>query len=143
MRALIDREAKTMSSTKIPRSIPPSMRIWTHTSEKQEHNVVWYIRTGRMMESHGVTVRWPPMLKRDRTMNDPRVERDPDVMSGVPVIAGTRVPVHVIIACLADGMTVDEIVEDMPGITRDQVEAALDWVIEQLSQPLSHAYGDD
>jgi uncharacterized protein (DUF433 family) len=46
--------------------------------------------------------------------------------SGEPVIRGTTVPVHVV-AGLAKGETVDEIMEDYPSLTRAQVETAIEY----------------
>jgi uncharacterized protein (DUF433 family) len=46
--------------------------------------------------------------------------------SGAPVIRGTTVPVHVV-AGLAKGETVDEILEDYPSLTRAQVETAIEY----------------
>jgi uncharacterized protein (DUF433 family) len=46
--------------------------------------------------------------------------------SGEPVIRGTTVPVHVV-AGLAKGETVDEILEDYPSLTRAQVETAIEY----------------
>jgi uncharacterized protein (DUF433 family) len=52
------------------------------------------------------------------------VVSDPDVAHGQAVLRGTRVPVSVILDCLADGMTVDEILAEYPSVTRDGVRAA-------------------
>ncbi|MBU0492101.1 MAG: DUF433 domain-containing protein [Chloroflexi bacterium] len=50
-----------------------------------------------------------------------------------PVIAGTRVPVHFAISCLTyeeGGITA--FLENYPWIRREQVEAAINWVVENL-----------
>ena len=52
------------------------------------------------------------------------ISTDPDVMHGQAVIAGTRVPVSVVLDCLAAGMTVDEIVAEYPTVTQAGVHAA-------------------
>lgn len=49
---------------------------------------------------------------------------DPDVMKGTPVYRGTRIPVHTIAAMLAQGATVQEIVEGYPALTHEAVELA-------------------
>jgi uncharacterized protein (DUF433 family) len=46
--------------------------------------------------------------------------------SGDPVIRGTTVPVHVV-AGLAKGETVDEIMQDYPSLTRAQIETAIEY----------------
>ena len=52
------------------------------------------------------------------------ISTDPEVMHGQAVIAGTRVPVSVVLDCLAAGMTVDEIVAEYPTVTPAGVHAA-------------------
>jgi uncharacterized protein (DUF433 family) len=52
------------------------------------------------------------------------ISTDPRVMHGQAVIAGTRVPVSVILDCLAAGMTVEEIIAEYPTVTVAGVRAA-------------------
>lgn len=52
------------------------------------------------------------------------ISTDPAVMHGQAVIAGTRVPVSVLLDCLAAGMTVTEIVAEYPSVTPAGVHAA-------------------
>lgn len=51
----------------------------------------------------------------------------PDVLRGKPRIAGTRVPVSLILGYLAAGSPVDKIVEEFPDLTREHVAACLDY----------------
>ena len=52
------------------------------------------------------------------------IATDPRVMHGQAVIAGTRVPVSVILDCLARGMAPDEITAEYPTVTLAGVRAA-------------------
>jgi uncharacterized protein (DUF433 family) len=52
------------------------------------------------------------------------ISANPQVMHGQAVIAGTRVPVSVILDCLAAGMTVEEIIAEYPTVTAEGVRAA-------------------
>lgn len=52
------------------------------------------------------------------------ISTDPRVMHGQAVIAGTRVPVSVILDCLAAGMTAEEITAEYPTVTAAGVRAA-------------------
>jgi uncharacterized protein (DUF433 family) len=54
-----------------------------------------------------------------------RITLTPDVRSGKPCIAGTRITVYDILEYLAGGMTEEEILRDFPSLTRDDVRAAL------------------
>jgi uncharacterized protein (DUF433 family) len=49
---------------------------------------------------------------------------DPQVMHGQAVIAGTRVPVSVILDCLAAGMAAEEIIAEYPAVRTAGVRAA-------------------
>ena len=48
------------------------------------------------------------------------ISRSPDLMSGTPVFAGTRVPVQTIIDYLAGGHPLDELLDDFPTVLREQ-----------------------
>ncbi|OYT55084.1 MAG: antitoxin [Candidatus Altiarchaeales archaeon ex4484_2] len=56
-----------------------------------------------------------------------RIVVNPGVMAGKPVIKGTRIPVDAIIHRIADGMSIDEIVEDYPNLKKEDVKAALEY----------------
>ena len=49
---------------------------------------------------------------------------DPQVLHGQARVAGTRVPVSVVLDCLAAGMSVEQIVEEYPTLTSEGVQAA-------------------
>ncbi len=52
------------------------------------------------------------------------ITTDPAVLSGQAVIAGTRVPVSVVLDCLAAGMSPEEVVAEYPTLTSEGVQAA-------------------
>jgi uncharacterized protein (DUF433 family) len=52
------------------------------------------------------------------------ISTDPAVMHGQAVITGTRVPVSVILDCLAAGMTPEQITAEYPTVTETGVRAA-------------------
>jgi len=56
---------------------------------------------------------------------DQRIELDPRVCHGKPVIRGTRVLVSNILGALAGGDSIEVVLEDYPNITREDVQAAL------------------
>ena len=53
------------------------------------------------------------------------VSSDPEVLGGTPVFQGTRVPVAVLFENLADGMTLDEIIDAYPSLSRETALLAL------------------
>jgi uncharacterized protein (DUF433 family) len=57
-------------------------------------------------------------------MTHDRIEINPEIMGGKPVIRGTRVPVELILRKLGAGMTVEAILADHPRLTADDIRAA-------------------
>lgn len=49
------------------------------------------------------------------------VTSSPDVLSGTPVFAGTRVPVQTLIDYLEAGDSIDEFLAGFPTVTREQI----------------------
>lgn len=62
-------------------------------------------------------------------MND-RIEVNPAICHGKPVIRGTRIMVRNILGSLAAGESVDEILRNYPELRKDDIEAALEFAIE-------------
>ncbi len=62
----------------------------------------------------------------------PRVVVDPAIRIGKPVIQGTRVPVELVIAKLAGGMTAREVSEEYE-ITPEDIQAALAYAAQVLA----------
>ena len=54
------------------------------------------------------------------------VSRDPEIMGGAPVFAGTRVPVQTLLDTIEAGDTIDDFLEGFPTVTRKQVIAFLE-----------------
>jgi uncharacterized protein (DUF433 family) len=55
------------------------------------------------------------------------IEINPRVCSGKPVVAGTRIPVTVILDQLADGDSIHDLLRKYPELTAEQVAAALHY----------------
>ena len=54
----------------------------------------------------------------------------PDVLRGKPRINGTRIPVSLILGYLASGQTQDEIIQEFPDLSKEQIAACLDYARE-------------
>ena len=52
---------------------------------------------------------------------------DPAVRSGKPCIRGTRITVYDVLEYLAGGMTGEEILQEFPGLTSDDIQAVLQF----------------
>jgi len=51
--------------------------------------------------------------------------RDPQICGGEPIIRGTRVTIRTILASLAEGARIGEILEDFPTLTEEDVRAVI------------------
>jgi len=70
-----------------------------------------------------------------------RISTDPDVMGGLARIRNLRIPVATVIAMLADGMSADEIVTELPDLTPEDIHEALLYAAEAVRErelPLRH-----
>lgn len=54
------------------------------------------------------------------------IKRDPDVLHGLPVFAGTRVPFRALLDYLEKGHALQAFLEDFPTVSREQAVAALE-----------------
>ena len=61
-----------------------------------------------------------------------RIELNPAVLVGKPVVRGTRLSVEFIIQLLADNWSIDEVLSQYPGLTRDDVLACLHYASHWL-----------
>jgi len=69
----------------------------------------------------------PRSLCRDRPvrMASDVVHSDPDILGGIPVFVGTRVPLQTLFDYLEGGDTLDEFLHQFPSVSREQALAAL------------------
>ena len=67
-----------------------------------------------------------------------RIVSDANVMMGKPVVAGTRITVELILERLADGYTMDDLLDAYPRLTREAVQAALAFAARSLSTERAH-----
>jgi uncharacterized protein (DUF433 family) len=65
-------------------------------------------------------------------MEKPLIQQDPRIMMGKPVIAGTRIPVDLLLERLGTGETVEQLLEAYPRLTREDILAALDFAARAL-----------
>jgi uncharacterized protein (DUF433 family) len=59
-------------------------------------------------------------------MNE-RIVIDPNICHGQACIKGTRIPVHQIIAMLANGDTIEELLQEYPSLQQEDILACLDY----------------
>lgn len=59
----------------------------------------------------------------------PRIERNPEILSGKPIIKGTRMSVAIILERLAYGHPMEELLDDYPFLTSEDIYAALQYAL--------------
>jgi uncharacterized protein (DUF433 family) len=64
------------------------------------------------------------------------IVRDPQICGGEPVIKGTRVTLRTILASLAEGASVQEIIEDFPTLKEEDVRAAIAFAAASAEEDL-------
>jgi uncharacterized protein (DUF433 family) len=62
-----------------------------------------------------------------------RIEINPAVMRGKPVIRGTRIAVELVIRKLSEGATEADLLDAYPRMTREDIKAALAYAADSLS----------
>lgn len=65
-------------------------------------------------------------------MEKSAISCDPDVMGGIPVFSGTRVPVQTLLDYLEAGESIDDFLEGFPSVSREQVIAFLEQAKDRL-----------
>jgi len=63
-----------------------------------------------------------------------RIEINPKVMMGKPVIRGTRIPVELILRKLSEGAKERELLEAYPRLTKEDIQAAIRYAADTLAR---------
>ena len=62
-----------------------------------------------------------------------RIEVNPKVMLGKPVIRGTRIPVELVLRKLGEGASEADLLDAYPGLTGDDIRAAIAYAADTLA----------
>ena len=84
--------------------------------------------------AEGGAVHLSPMTALDWS-RCPAVESVPGKVSRAWVFRGTRMPVSAVFENLEDGVTIDELIKLYDGLTREQVQAVLEFAARSLESP--------
>ena len=69
----------------------------------------------------------------ETAMRHERIEINPDIMDGKPVVRGTRVPVELVLRKLGAGISPEAILMDHPRLTQDDIHAAQAFAADYLA----------
>lgn len=61
-----------------------------------------------------------------------RIIRNPKILVGKPVIAGTRISVSLILNLIAHGKTIEGIIDDYPDLTAEDIKAAIRYAEKKM-----------
>lgn len=66
-----------------------------------------------------------------------RVTVDPEVMGGVPCIGGLRIPVSTVVEMTVDGMSYQEIIDEVPLLEAEDIEQGLEYAARAIHRSLA------
>lgn len=72
-------------------------------------------------------------MKREEMRLHERIVQDPDILVGKPVVRGTRIPVELVLAKLAQNPDLSELFADYPRLTLEDVKACLAYARELVA----------
>lgn len=67
-------------------------------------------------------------------MRTGRIEINPDVMLGKPVVGGTRISVELVLRKLGEGATTDDLLDAYPRLTKHGVHACLVYAADTIAR---------
>ena len=67
---------------------------------------------------------------------DELIHRDPGICGGEPVFRGTRVTLRTVLASLADGDSIEQIVRSFPSLSEEQVRAVIAYAAASVQEDL-------
>jgi uncharacterized protein (DUF433 family) len=73
-------------------------------------------------------------MKHETARRHDRIIQDPEILVGKPVVKGTRIPVELVLAKLAANPDLDDLFQDYPRLTMDDVKACLDYAAFLVQQ---------
>ena len=72
-----------------------------------------------------------------------RVTVTPNIHHGDPCIKGTRIPVAVVVGTVAEGLSHEQIIEHYPQLTREDIQAALQYAAVVMQSEIVAPLGKD
>lgn len=76
------------------------------------------------------------------TLTD-RIEMNPRVMLGKPVLRGTRIPVELVLRKLSEGASEADLLDAYPRLTRDDIHAAIRFAADTIAHEEVIFIGND
>lgn len=61
------------------------------------------------------------------------IERNPAILGGKPIIKGTRISVELVVRKLANGYSIEQLLESYPHLNREQINACMSYAADLIS----------
>ncbi len=68
------------------------------------------------------------------------IEANPKVLFGKPVLKGTRIPVDLILEKMAEGETMNELLEAYPSLTHQSLKAVLAYAADTIKNEVIYSF---
>lgn len=68
------------------------------------------------------------------------ITQDPKILGGKPIITGTRMSVETILELISSGMEKNEIIKEYPYLTKEQIQAAVDYATKLVGKEESYIF---
>ena len=68
-----------------------------------------------------------------------RIEINPSVMQGKPVVRNTRIPVELLLRKLAEGASVDDLLDAYPRLVKEDTQACLEYAADAIAHEESYS----
>jgi len=65
---------------------------------------------------------------------DRRIEVNPEIMAGKPVVKGTRIPVYVVLQMFEEEASIDDVIEAYPDLEREDVQACIRYATKRVQR---------
>jgi uncharacterized protein (DUF433 family) len=62
-----------------------------------------------------------------------RIEINPSVMQGKPVVRNTRIPVELLLRKLAEGAAIEDLLDAYPRLAREDIQACLEYAADSIA----------
>ena len=76
-------------------------------------------------------------------MGEARIVLDPSILSGKPVVRGTRIPVELVLRKLGEGASEADILNAYPRLTREDIHAAIRFAADTIAREEVDFVGGD
>ena len=72
-----------------------------------------------------------------------RIETNPLVMQGKPVVRNTRIPVELLLRKLAEGASFDDLLDAYPGLVKEDIQACLEYAADAIAHEESYSLSSE